>query len=389
MFGSILIAGKRFALLVSATMIAASLAGTVSADASFKTVSRSSFSSLTGNLSTIVPGPIAGAYFPISSPQTGGAFLDFFNRHGGLKIFGVALSDQMQENGRTVQYFERQRFEYYPENNGTGNEVHLSPLGVAAASGYASTARIAPFQSGAERLFVAETGHSMSNIFLDFWRANGGVRVLGYPISEPLRENGLLVQYYQRARMEFHPEGVAKGFAVQLGLLGSEYIRSHPEVSAAIATASLHTMSVAAQKIAITKTSSQVTDFGQELFNRINGARRAGGLRPVDYSRSVSNLALYRSNDMATRNYFSHNPPGGKNFLVLLSGAPINFQFAGEIISWNNYPQSQTSLVAYNDFMNSPHHHDIIMDPRYSIAGVGVAKANDGKYYYTVLFVQP
>ena len=39
----------------------------------------------------------------------------------------------------------------------------------------------------------------------------GDVRVLGFPISEPVVENGLTVQYFERARMEYHPENAASG----------------------------------------------------------------------------------------------------------------------------------------------------------------------------------
>jgi hypothetical protein len=48
-------------------------------------------------------------------------FLDYWQNHGGLAINGFPLSDEhieMLEDGHTytVQYFERARFEYHPEN---------------------------------------------------------------------------------------------------------------------------------------------------------------------------------------------------------------------------------------------------------------------------------
>lgn len=53
-------------------------------------------------------------------PQTGhrlcSGFRDYWERNGGLAIFGYPISEEFQENGFTVQYFERQRFEYHPEN---------------------------------------------------------------------------------------------------------------------------------------------------------------------------------------------------------------------------------------------------------------------------------
>ena len=43
-------------------------------------------------------------------------FRDFWERHGGVMIFGYPLTGELIENGRTVQYFERAVFEYHPEN---------------------------------------------------------------------------------------------------------------------------------------------------------------------------------------------------------------------------------------------------------------------------------
>jgi hypothetical protein len=55
-------------------------------------------------------------FFPETGRTVGGRFLDYWQSNGGLPVFGYPLSDQIQENGRSVQYFERQRFELHPEN---------------------------------------------------------------------------------------------------------------------------------------------------------------------------------------------------------------------------------------------------------------------------------
>lgn len=58
-----------------------------------------------------------------------GVFRAYWEAHGGLPIFGYPLSEVVQENGRPVQYFERNRFEYHAENAGTRYEVLLGLLG--------------------------------------------------------------------------------------------------------------------------------------------------------------------------------------------------------------------------------------------------------------------
>ena len=65
-----------------------------------------------------------------------GAFLNYWNAHGGVSIFGYPLTEEFQEanpiDGQvyTVQYFERHRFESHPEARATPYEVLLGLLGV-------------------------------------------------------------------------------------------------------------------------------------------------------------------------------------------------------------------------------------------------------------------
>ncbi len=74
-------------------------------------------------------------FFPQSGHTLGGAFGWFWQTRGGLPVFGYPISEEFYEydpesgQERLVQYFERARFVYHPENTGTASEVMLSPLG--------------------------------------------------------------------------------------------------------------------------------------------------------------------------------------------------------------------------------------------------------------------
>ncbi len=70
--------------------------------------------------------------------------------------------------------------------------------------------------------YVPETGHNIHGAFLAFYLAHHGVENLGVPLTEAFLENGFVVQYFTRARLEFHPEN-PEPYRVQLGLLGSEF----------------------------------------------------------------------------------------------------------------------------------------------------------------------
>jgi hypothetical protein len=74
-------------------------------------------------------------YFPQTGHSLGGVFLRFWQQTGGLEVYGYPISEEVTEvsptDGRlyTVQYFERNRFEYHPEHAGTRYEVMLGLLG--------------------------------------------------------------------------------------------------------------------------------------------------------------------------------------------------------------------------------------------------------------------
>ena len=81
-----------------------------------------------------------------------------------------------------------------------------------------------------DKEFFEVTGHNLSGKLLDYWRSTGGLPVYGYPISEPFTEKSnsdgknYTVQYFERNRLELHPEAAGTPFEVQLGLLGSELL---------------------------------------------------------------------------------------------------------------------------------------------------------------------
>ena len=123
-----------------------------------------------------------------------------------------------------MQYFERNRFEYHPEYIGTPYEVLLGRLGATLTEGRWFPT-IAPFPNTPTRIYFPETRHSLQGGFLEIWRSRGGLAQFGYPLSEEFPEvnpqdgQTYTVQYYERARFEYHPNN-PPGYRVLLGLLG-------------------------------------------------------------------------------------------------------------------------------------------------------------------------
>ena len=69
------------------------------------------------------------AYFVQTGHSVRGWFLTFWEDNGGLAIFGYPISEEVQENGKTVQYFERARFELNPSADSARTGVVLGQLG--------------------------------------------------------------------------------------------------------------------------------------------------------------------------------------------------------------------------------------------------------------------
>jgi hypothetical protein len=59
--------------------------------------------------------------------------------------------------------------------------------------------------------------------FQNFYNSRNGVRLLGQPISQPLVEGGREVQWFERGRLEYHPEYLGTPYEVQPGLVGVQY----------------------------------------------------------------------------------------------------------------------------------------------------------------------
>ncbi|MFO7743233.1 MAG: hypothetical protein R6X31_13070 [Anaerolineae bacterium] len=153
-------------------------------------------------------------------------FLDFFEAHDGLRVFGYPLTEAFADPTRghmRVQYFQRARMEWHPEA-GTDGEVQLGLL--ADELGYTFPPirpdRI-PSSDDETRRYFPETGHTVEHQFLQFFRENGGVTMLGYPRSEMTFEDGEIVQYFQRARLVWDPAEQSH-YGIKLANLGEIYV---------------------------------------------------------------------------------------------------------------------------------------------------------------------
>jgi hypothetical protein len=169
-------------------------------------------------------------FFPETGHHLDGVFLQYWQKNGGLAQFGYPISDEIIEpdpndgRARIVQYFERNRFEYFPEHTGTPYTVQLGRLGEAQLVGQGFEWRSQQPQPQVPRdcLRFKETQRSLCPPFRQYWERRGGLAIYGLPLTDAYTVDGRLVQYFERNRFEHHPENAGTPYEVLLGLLGVE-----------------------------------------------------------------------------------------------------------------------------------------------------------------------
>jgi quercetin dioxygenase-like cupin family protein len=71
--------------------------------------------------------------------------------------------------------------------------------------------------------FFLATKQSLCSGFRAYWEKYGGLAIFGYPITAEMKDaNGVTVQWFERARFEWHPGAWPERYDVLLGRIGAE-----------------------------------------------------------------------------------------------------------------------------------------------------------------------
>ena len=174
-------------------------------------------------------------YYPETGYTVKGEFLEKFQSAvNPLLLYGYPITDAFiapdssPAAGLLIQYFQRARFEYRTENT-PGERVVVSPLGIYIYDLEQLDSKTITAASHPACRYFTETQHQTCYAFLKFFDVNGGVEQFGNPISEIITLNGQLVQYFEKARLEWHPERVS-GKRVSLTNLGQIYLNFYEKV---------------------------------------------------------------------------------------------------------------------------------------------------------------
>jgi hypothetical protein len=157
--------------------------------------------------------------------------LAYWEQNGGLPVFGYPISErrteQVENQTLPVQWFERDRLEDHGAVGVLAGRLGARLLELQGRPWETLPTVDAPAEGCR---YFGETRHMMCEPFLSYWEQNGGLERFGYPISETQEETlgdwTGTVQYFERRRMEHHPEHAGTEYEVLLGLLGKTVLET-------------------------------------------------------------------------------------------------------------------------------------------------------------------
>lgn len=128
-------------------------------------------------------------------------------------------------------------------------------------------------------------------------------------------------------------------------------------------------------------------DLERRAFGLVNQQRAMIGLEQLAWNDDAAKIARLHSENMANYDFFSHTDLDGLLVNDRADSLGINkWQAIGENIAYNQGFENPVEF-AVERWMLSPKHRDNLLNSRWKESGIGVAVAENGKYYFTEVFL--
>lgn len=128
--------------------------------------------------------------------------------------------------------------------------------------------------------------------------------------------------------------------------------------------------------------SAAMTSDESRILQLCNAERAKVGAKPLKANGDCTKLARMKSQDMVSKNYFSHQSPTYGSPFDMLKKYGVGYMYAGENIAMN-----QSADRAFKAWMNSEGHRKNILNPNFTELGIGIVSKGNGSNIYTQLFI--
>ncbi len=147
-------------------------------------------------------------------------------------------------------------------------------------------------------------------------------------------------------------------------------------------------VAIMVRDMVIRNSAEEIAAMEQAVLERINRIRKERGLFELLPTADLATAARAHSRDMVANDFFGHADRSGKKAVGRVRATGMKFRGVAENLTMNNNPDTPAEQ-AVQDWMNSPGHRRNILDGSFQITGVGLAVSDDGRYYFTQLFLVP
>ena len=134
--------------------------------------------------------------------------------------------------------------------------------------------------------------------------------------------------------------------------------------------------------------SASASSDERRAFDLVNLERQRRGVRPLVWDGGLTRLARYHSQNMARGGYLNHVDRQGLDLKARAQAVGLRgWSTLGENIAYNQ-GYSDPTAFAVERWMVSHKHRENAMNAEYTHAAVGIARASDGTYYFTQVFMK-
>lgn len=125
-----------------------------------------------------------------------------------------------------------------------------------------------------------------------------------------------------------------------------------------------------------------------DSHTHLNAARVDHAVNPpLGLREAVSAVARRHSESMRDQGFFSHVDPQGRSVAQRLQEAGVPFRAAAENLAQVNHAANPAAF-AHQQLMASSTHRPNILNERFQLVGVGVARQGE-TYWITQVFIEP